>query len=191
MTVAKSKGWDTKALRRLLAERKRDAGNCKKSRKPCKCTVSCCYNAQFFRYTICGRFRATGIAGGDTMRRANTDVGRAGEFLAAYILETHGIEVHHVDRAGADLWCKVQGSITTVQVKASTIPIQSNDRSTLYYTYATRNPVADWYCFVALDRELLLMRPVSTIVATTTRIAPSEFNEANQRRTIEEMMNSC
>jgi uncharacterized protein (UPF0335 family) len=26
MTVAKSKGWDTKALRRLLAERKRDAG---------------------------------------------------------------------------------------------------------------------------------------------------------------------
>ena len=25
MTVAKSKGWDTKALRRLLAERKRDA----------------------------------------------------------------------------------------------------------------------------------------------------------------------
>ena len=125
------------------------------------------------------------------MGRSRTDIGRAGEFLAAYILETHGIEVHHVDRAGADLWCKVQGSITTVQVKASTIPIQSNDRSTLYYTYATRSPVADWYCFVALDRELLLMRPVSTIVATTTRIAPSEFNEANQRRTIEEMMNSC
>jgi len=29
------------------------------------------------------------------------------------------------------------------------------------------------------------------VVAKTTRIAPSEFNEANQRRTIEEMMNSC
>jgi uncharacterized protein (UPF0335 family) len=27
MTVAKSKGWDTKALRRLLAERKRDAAD--------------------------------------------------------------------------------------------------------------------------------------------------------------------
>lgn len=108
--------------------------------------------------------------------------------MAAYILETHGIEVHHVDRAGADLWCKVQGSITTVQVKASTTPIQSNHRSAPYYTYATRNPVADWYCFVALDRELLLMRPSESIVATTTRIAPSEFNEANQRRTIEEMI---
>jgi hypothetical protein len=125
------------------------------------------------------------------MRRANTDVGRAGEFLAAYILETHGIEVHHVDRAGADLWCKVQGSILTVQVKSSTIPIQSNDRSALYYTYATRSPVADWYCFVALDRELLLMRPAVMVVAKTTRIAPSEFNETNQRRTIEEMMESC
>ena len=111
--------------------------------------------------------------------------------MAAYILETHGVEVHHVDRAGADLWCKVQGSIITVQVKASRAALKSNARSTLYYTYRTQPSDADWYCFVALDRELLLMRPASTIVASTTRIAPSEFNEANQRRTIEEMMNSC
>jgi hypothetical protein len=54
--------------------------------------------------------------------RSRTDIGRAGEFLAAYILETHGVEVHHVDRAGADLWCKVRGSIVTVQVKACTAP---------------------------------------------------------------------
>ena len=125
------------------------------------------------------------------MGRSRTDIGRAGEFLAAYILETHGVEVHHVDRAGADLWCKVQGSIVTVQVKACTAPAQSNARSTMYYTYKTQNADADWHCFVALDRELLLMRPAVMVVATTTRIAPSEFNEANQRRTIEEMLNSC
>jgi hypothetical protein len=123
--------------------------------------------------------------------RSRTDIGRAGEFLAAYILETHGIEVHHVDRAGADLWCKVQGSILTVQVKASQATAKTNDRSTQYYSFMTRNLAADWYCFVALDRELLIMRPALTITATTTRIAPSEFNEANQRRTIEEMLNSC
>jgi len=123
--------------------------------------------------------------------RHKTDIGRAGEFLAAYILETYGIEVHHVDRAGSDLWCKVQGSIITVQVKASQAPAQNNDRSALYYTYTTRNPVADWYCFVALDRELLITRPSVLVTATTTRVAPSEFNEANQRRTIEEMVNSC
>ena len=125
------------------------------------------------------------------MGRSRTDIGRAGEFLAAYILETHGVEVHHVDRAGADLWCKVQGSIVTVQVKACTATAQSNVRSTQYYSYRTQNSDADWHCFVALDRELLLMRPSANIVAKTTRIAPSEFNEANQRRTIEEMMNSC
>jgi hypothetical protein len=37
----------------------------------------------------------------------NTDKGRQGEFLAAYILETYGVEVHHVDRSGSDLWCRV------------------------------------------------------------------------------------
>jgi hypothetical protein len=124
--------------------------------------------------------------------RNKADIGRAGEFLAAYILETHGIEVHHVDRAGADLWCKVQGSIITVQVKACQQVRSTNSHTSVpYYTYSTRNPVADWYAFVALDRELLLMRPSSLIMAVTTRVSPSEFNEANQRRTIEEMMNSC
>jgi uncharacterized protein (UPF0335 family) len=33
MTVAKSKGWDTKALRRLLAERKRDAADLEEERQ--------------------------------------------------------------------------------------------------------------------------------------------------------------
>ena len=33
MTVAKSKGWDTKALRRLLAERKRDAAELAEERE--------------------------------------------------------------------------------------------------------------------------------------------------------------
>ena len=124
------------------------------------------------------------------MGRSRTDIGRAGEFLAAYILETHGVEVHHVDRAGADLWCKVQGSIVTVQVKASQGPVRGNARSNLHYAYRTQPSDADWHCFVALDRELLLMRPSASIVALTTRIAPSEFNEANQRRTIEDMINA-
>jgi hypothetical protein len=123
--------------------------------------------------------------------RSNTDIGRAGEFLAAYILETHGVEVHHVDRAGADLWCKVQGSIVTVQVKACRAAAKSNTRSFAYYTYRTQPTDAGWYCFVALDRELLLMRPSAEVTSVTTRIAPSEFNEANQRRTIEEMLKSC
>jgi uncharacterized protein (UPF0335 family) len=33
MTVAKAKGWDTKALRRLLAERKRDVADLEEERQ--------------------------------------------------------------------------------------------------------------------------------------------------------------
>jgi hypothetical protein len=86
----------------------------------------------------------------------NTETGRRGEFLAAYILESHGIECHHVNREGADLWCKVQGRVFTVE---------------------------------ALDRQLVIMRPTALITSGTTRISIAEFNEANQRRTIEELIN--
>jgi len=125
------------------------------------------------------------------MNRQNTDIGRAGEFLAAYVLETHGVEVHHVDRAGADLWCKVQGSIITVQVKTSQTAKPTRKTSSVkYYSYMTQTKDVDWYCFVALDRELLIMRPVSAIVGKTLRVSPLEFNEANQRRTIEDMIHA-
>jgi hypothetical protein len=121
-----------------------------------------------------------------------TDTGRAGEFLAAYILETHGVEVHHVDRAGADLWCRINGAIFTVQVKAATQPTRSNEHTqSTYYAYLTKKPNADWHCFVALDRQLLLMRPSAEVLASTLRIAPSEFNAANQRRTIEQMLKTA
>lgn len=119
-------------------------------------------------------------------------VGRAGEFLAAYILETYGVEVHHVDRDGADLWCKVRDSITTVQVKSSSVPTRYGHDKQYHYTYHTPKLVSvDWYCFVALDRQLLLMRRGSSVEVQKFRIVPSEFNEANQRRTIEEFMDSC
>ena len=112
-----------------------------------------------------------------------------GEFLASYILETYGVEVHHVDRAGADLWCRANNAIVTVQVKSARQPARSNDHTqSTYYSYLTKNPNADWHCFVALDRQLLLMRKTAEITTTTVRIAPSEFNEANQRRTVEQML---
>jgi uncharacterized protein (UPF0335 family) len=54
MTVAKSKGWDTKALRRLLAERKRDAAELAEE-QPTRRTST----ATFCCKTTCGRVRAT------------------------------------------------------------------------------------------------------------------------------------
>jgi hypothetical protein len=35
------------------------------------------------------------------MSSSASAIGRAGEFLASYILETFGVEVHHVSRDGA------------------------------------------------------------------------------------------
>jgi len=118
-------------------------------------------------------------------------VGRAGEFLAAYILETYGVEVHHVDRDGADLWCKVRGSILTVQVKSSSKPMRYGHEAKEMYTYHTPKIDVDWYCFVALDKQLLLMKKSDSFETSKLRIAPNEFNEVNQRRTIEEFMESC
>lgn len=110
--------------------------------------------------------------------------------MASYILETYGIEVHHVDRAGADLWCRANGTIFTVQVKSASRPTKSNKRTTVgYYGFFTKSTSADWFCFVALDRQLLLMRKPADITTTTLRLAPSEFNEVNQRRSIEAMLN--
>jgi len=112
-------------------------------------------------------------------------IGRRGEFFASYVLETYGIEVHHVDRAGADLWCKADNKLFTVQVKAATVPTRSNTHTqTGYYAYLTRNPNADYFCFVALDIHRLLLRPASNVIRSTVRISPEEFTEANQAQSI-------
>ena len=121
----------------------------------------------------------------------STKIGRAGEFLAAYILETFGVEVHHVSRDGADLWCKVRGSLTTVQVKAASYPRTETKGRKLQYGFFVRPVEVDWYCFIALDKRLLLMRPDAEVLTTTVRIDPAEFSEDNQRRTIEQFIESC
>ena len=119
----------------------------------------------------------------------NTNTGRQGEFLAAYILETHGIEVHHVDRTGTDLWCKLGHGHVTDQFKSCSQPKQTNDRSNLYYTFKTQPSDADYYAFVALDRELLVVRVNDhDAIKTTTRLLAYEFNATNQRRSIQDML---
>ena len=121
----------------------------------------------------------------------STKIGRAGEFLAAYILETYGVEAHHVSRDGADLWCKVRGSLTTVQVKAASYPRTESKGRRLQYGFCVRPVEVDWYCFIALDKRLLLMRPDAEVITSTVRIDPAEFSEDNQRRTIEQFIESC
>lgn len=117
-----------------------------------------------------------------------TDRGRLGEFLASYILESYGIEVHHVDRAGADLWCRTNNNLLTVQVKAASKPIKRTPHdSRAGYRFQTKNISADYFCFVALDLQLLLARPAREITASSLRIYPDEFTLENQRHSVEVM----
>lgn len=119
---------------------------------------------------------------------SSTTTGRAGEFFASFVLETHGVEVHHVDRQGADLWCRVGGSIVAVEVKTATSPEKNRGNRVASYKYHTKGIGAEWCCFVALDRQLVLMRRTSEITTESIRLPASLFNEATQRRTIEEFL---
>jgi hypothetical protein len=120
------------------------------------------------------------------------EIGRRGEFLASYILESHGVECHHVNRDGSDLWAKVGETIFTIEVKSASRPTMQNRAVVLpTYNFNLRRRDADWFCFVALDRQLVIMRPRSELIVKTVRFKPFEFNEQNQRRTIEELLNSC
>lgn len=102
------------------------------------------------------------------------------------------MECHHVNRDGADLWCKVRGSIITLEVKSASTPRRQNkDVLNPSYNFNVRNRHAEWYGFVALDRQLLILRPRSEVRSQTVRFKTAEFNEQNQRRTIEELLNSC
>jgi len=125
---------------------------------------------------------------------SNRGTGRVGEFFAAFVLEKHGVECHHVDREGSDLWCKVQETIVTVEVKAASHARSGGGgpaKRVPRYNYNTRGNDAQWYCFVAVDLELMLMRPASAVTTLHTSIDPGLFTEENQRLSIEEFMNSC
>lgn len=123
---------------------------------------------------------------------SETDTGRMGEFLASYILETFGIEVHHVSRDGADLWCKIRSDrIVTIDVKSSSAP-SLNQKAKNHYRFTAKGRVpVDYYAFVALDKQLMIVRPSSEVTTRTVSIHVSNFNEALQRRTIEEMITAC
>ena len=122
-----------------------------------------------------------------TNQAQKEQTGRAGEFLAAYILESNGVECHRVDRRGDDLWCKLpNGRLVTVQVKAAAnakIPKlgKPNAPRSAYYRYHTATICeAEWYIFVALDIELIRMMPASEVNAHSVNLPPHAFNAQAQ-----------
>jgi hypothetical protein len=117
--------------------------------------------------------------------------GRAGEFLAAYILENNGAECHRVDRRGSDLWVKLpNGKLVTVQVKTAAkalVPKKGKPEAkrSSYYRYHTGTLCnADWYIFVALDLELIRLMPAKEVTGAGVNMSPHSFNANAQANDI-------
>ena len=128
---------------------------------------------------------------GMNIQAQKEQTGRAGEFLAAYILESRGIECHRVDRRGDDLWCKLpDGKLVTVQVKTAakaTVPRENDKKSgrKSYYRYHTGTLCgADWYIFVALDIEMIRLMPASEVTRVGVNLSPHSFNANAQANDI-------
>ena len=113
--------------------------------------------------------------------------GRIGECLVIYMLEKCGVECHHVDRSGVDLWCQSRNKdVFTVQVKSANV---SSDRPKYSFNvYTTKT--ADFYVFVALDLEQVIVKPVSEITyKTTLRIPIGDFTEEESNRGLDLLSN--
>lgn len=116
-----------------------------------------------------------------------TSKGRIGECLLTYLLEKCGVECHHVDRSGVDLWCQSRNKdVFTVQVKSANV---SSSRPKYSFNVATTK-TADFYVFVALDLEQVIVKPVSEVTAKTTlRISIGDFTEEESKRGLDLLSN--
>jgi hypothetical protein len=101
-----------------------------------------------------------------------------------YMLERAGIECHHVDRSGVDLWCQSNNNdMFTLQVKAANPSKITEDRSLTRYYYNLRTPkLADFYMFIALDIQKVIIMGANELGRRTgMNLNPNKFTgEAEQ-----------
>lgn len=122
---------------------------------------------------------------------ARTDqiyIGRRGEFLAAYILECHGIRTTHVDLPHDDLWCHApNGDLIRVQVKSTLCP-RNYDKNRVgekyHFKIATQVPYNGIYIFVALDRHLCLASKRDDTGVKSIKLNPDCFTREAQDESI-------
>ena len=119
-------------------------------------------------------------------------IGRASEFLAAYILELSGLRTIHVDLHYDDLWCSHpdDGSLIRVQVKARTCatPLVHSNGKLGKKRYAFQTSGGQHYggvfLFVAQDLGLMLARSWDDVPPKTYRLAPEDFTHEAQVESI-------
>ena len=104
-----------------------------------------------------------------------------------YVLERAGIECHHVDRSGVDLWCQSRnGDVFTVQVKSA----NRNPRLSRYSYNLRTTKTADFYVFVALDTERLFVQSIDEVTtAGAKQFAASKFTKEKMEQGLERLSN--
>ena len=139
-------------------------------------------------------FAYQGQTADSTLGQGASSTGRAGEYFAAYVLESYGVEAHRVDTQYSDLWCRVGEDVRAVEVKTCTrfSVAPAHRKVSPHYRFNVKSKKHGWFCLVALDIERLLFRPVEEVTASQTlQIQASEFTLDNQRMTIERFLESC
>ena len=124
-------------------------------------------------------------------------IGRASEFLAAYILELSGLRTIHVDLPYDDLWCSHpdDGALIRVQVKSCSTPrrqFNGQGRETRRrYSYPTSNgkKYGGVFLFMALDRRLMIARTWDDVPPQTFRVSPEDFTHEAQVASIKREFN--
>lgn len=120
--------------------------------------------------------------------------GRIGEFFAMYVLERYGIECHHVDRSGVDLWCQsYYEDMFTLQVKAANLATlkqrYKNPVHKYLYSLATQK-VADFYMFIALDEQRVLIKSTEELGSKgSLQINPDKFTEEAEKEGLDLLHN--
>lgn len=117
----------------------------------------------------------------------NRQIGRAGEFLAAYVLTTYNITVSHLDVTGDDLWCRSKDRFYQCQVKATTAAhLTSKEKRIPKYHFQLKNNqnYPGIFILVALDKKLLLCKKWDEIPVKVFKIKPEEFTEEAQDKSI-------
>lgn len=116
--------------------------------------------------------------------RGSTETGRTAEFLVCYVLQCNGIEAHHVNASTDIIATLKSGRLVRIEVKGSSEPVKRGNRSSYLFSRTSTNN-AEWYAFVALDKELVFFVPSVEIKGKSITIHNSKFSEAEQKRSVE------
>jgi hypothetical protein len=114
-----------------------------------------------------------------------TSVGRVGEYLTAFYLESLGIDCTIVDRRGTDIYCrKPDGTMFTLEVKSAQ-KHQNKKRAEAdsdFYAFRVNNKAAEWYAFVDLNSRLVLFKHRDELSQSgRANIRVQDFTEKSMR----------